>query len=535
MQYHFKKNLIKSNLTKLQLSIIIIIYLSFLNGLTHQSFTETLSTSWLVVLFGAIVLLFSITHQWLFKLFLTSQIFITSIAIFAKSQYQITITEDILLSALISENDLTAEMISLPLLGWLLLTAVVPTVWLWSVKVRSVKYYKQLLYYLLLAITFIASAFVIVNLKGYQFKQAGNIRDERFIEDLIKFSPLDALYNFNRALRAKKRMAKTYANVEILSNKFHYQSQVDDLLVVFVLGESSRGDRFAINGYSKNTTPKLAKIPNLISFRHATSCDTLTINAIHCLASPMLKSQPNREISQSSFGEVLDFLGYQTDIYSLQTLTGFYQYLHYDNVVTKYTVLNEQNFGAKDQALFPYVQQAITNYQQGKKLIIAHTLGSHQTYVDRFTKNHAIFQPYCTNPDVSNCSLVELNNAYDNSIVAVDNFLADIVQQLQDKKALFIYVSDHGESLGENGNYFHGKPVAIAPKEQFDIPFIIWFSDKYRATPEGQQLLKNLQKNFDKQLPVSHDNVFHTLLGCAGIVSNNGGIEKQLNLCEINQ
>lgn len=531
MKNVFKKFLKNPTLTKTQLATLVVIYLYLLNSFSNQSIAEMLSAVWVMLLFWVILLIFSFLHRYVFKAFLILQIFITSLAVFAKQKYQITITEDILLSALISENDLTAEMISLPLMIWLFITAILPSVFVCWLKISPVKIFQQIIYKTALIIGAIASVFAIFFVQGYEFKKAGSIRDERFTQDLINFSPVDVLYNFNKAVKAKKRMAKTYANVQLMSQTYDYKTQVDDLLVVFVLGESSRGDHFAINGYAKNTTPKLAQIDNLISFKQVTSCDTLTINSVHCLSSPMLKSQENREIRQSSFGEVLKSVGYSTDIYALQTLTGFYQFLQYDKLITKYSVLNEQSVGAKDKALLPYVKQAISDYHGGKKLIIAHTLGSHQTYVDRFDKESAVFTPFCQNPDVANCSKDELINAYDNTIVAVDSFLADIIAHLQDKKALLIYVSDHGESLGENGHYFHGEPVATAPKEQFDIPFLFWFSDSYKNTAEGKQFFDTLQQKDKQNLQISHDHVFHSVLGCVGVVSDTG-LDKDLNLCQ---
>ena len=144
-----------------------------------------------------------------------------------------------------------------------------------------------------------------------------------------------------------------------------------------------------------------------------------------------------------------------------------------------------------------------------------------------------MFKPYCTNPDVSKCSKTELDNAYDNTVLDVDNLLADVIRHLAQsgRKALLFYVSDHGESLGENGDYFHGKPVAVAPKEQFSVPFVVWFSDAYRQTPEGAALAQRVAEAANSDKAVSHDHIFHSVLGCAGVVSPNGGIDDKLNLC----
>ena len=92
-------------------------------------------------------------------------------------------------------------------------------------------------------------------------------------------------------------------------------------------------------------------------------------------------------------------------------------------------------------------------------------------------------------------------------------------------------MSDHGESLGENGNYFHGKPVAVAPKEQFSVPFVVWFSYAYWQTPEGAALAQRVAEAANSDKAVSHDYIFHSVLSYTSVVSPNDGIDNKLNLC----
>ena len=92
-------------------------------------------------------------------------------------------------------------------------------------------------------------------------------------------------------------------------------------------------------------------------------------------------------------------------------------------------------------------------------------------------------------------------NAYDNTIVYTDYILASLIDDLKALEgyhAAMIFVSDHGESLGENHLYMHGIPVNIAPKEQYEIPFIIWKSDDYKALKDSKTL--------------SQHHVFHSVL-----------------------
>ncbi|MFW2177732.1 MULTISPECIES: phosphoethanolamine transferase [unclassified Moraxella] len=520
------------SLTQTQLTVLVIGYLWLLNNVANHHLSATLQVGWVAFALVALSLMLGMWHRYLLKAILSLHLIVTSIALFAKINYQTTLTEDIMLSALISEADLTVEMISPKFVLWVMLTAGLPMMLVWWVNIRQQAWLKQLLSDTLTIVVALMIGVLWIKAKGYDFRVKGQIRDARFVQDITKFSPVDAEYSLHRAWRAKKSMQAMYANVELMTQTHQYQATNDDLLVVFVIGESTRGNHFALNGYPRATTPKLAKIQGLYSLKNATSCDTLTINSVHCLASPMLKTQADRKVHQSSFGQVFHEMGYHTELYSLQTLTGFYDYLYPDKLVTKYTVLNEQPTGAKDKSLLPYAKQAIQSYDSGKQLLIFHTLGVHQTYADRFDPSDVGFEPYCQDANVAKCDTASLINAYDNGILAVDNFLAQMIEMLKDKKAVFIYVSDHGESLGENGQYFHGQPVATAPKEQFDIAFLAWFSEPYKATPQGKVLSENFARHLSRGTAVSHDNIFHSLLGCAGIRSPNGGIDSKLNLCE---
>lgn len=517
-------------LSKIQLSTLTVCYLFFLNAISNKSYEQVFLGLWVALLLLFLCFIFGLLHRYVLKVFLAIQLFIGSACVFAKYNYNTVITKDIILSAFTSETDLMLEMVSPKLIIWLIITGLLPIVFISFIKIKDTKYSHQLIKTVLYSA--VIFAFVSINfwVQGYHFRSKGHIRDERFARDLNYFSPIDFQYSLRGAIRAHKKSKHHYANAEILSQKYHYSTQNDDLLVVFVIGESTRGDHMSINGYARDTTPKLSTIPNLYSFKNATSCDTLTIHSVHCMMSPMLKSQEDRQIHHSSVGEVLKSLGYHTEIYALQTMSEFYNYLKYDKLMTKYTILNEQKDGAKDKSLLPYAHSAIDGYQGGKKFIVLHTLGSHQTYADRFDDNDATFLPYCTNPDVAKCQPQELINAYDNSVLGVDNFLSSVIKKLQNKKAILFYVSDHGESLGENGNYFHGIATNIAPKEQLDIGFIVWFSDSYRQT-DGQAFAKNIQAHIDQATPISHDHVFHSLLGCAGVQSVDGGIDQKLNFC----
>lgn len=175
-----------------------------------------------------------------------------------------------------------------------------------------------------------------------------------------------------------------------------------------------------------------------------------------------------------------------------------------------------------DEVMLPYMDNIFR--ANGKNFVVVHTSGSHWNYGARYPKSFAYFKPVCEEEsgkkDHSACSYEGLMNSYDNSIRYTDFVLNSIIAKLEDKNAFLIYVSDHGESLGEDGFYGHG--AMAFRKEQEEVPLIVWFSDKYL---EKRPHLKYLKIDSE----ISHDNVFHSMLDCASISSNI--LQNDLSIC----
>ena len=79
-----------------------------------------------------------------------------------------------------------------------------------------------------------------------------------------------------------------------------------------------------------------------------------------------------------------------------------------------------------------------------------------------------------------------------------------------------IYVSDHGESLGENDMYLHGLPYFMAPDEQIHVPYLVWLSDQFKSNLKINSgcLVQNSANKY------SHDNLFHSVLGLMNVNTN---------------
>lgn len=521
-------------ISKISLACISSAYMLLLNMLCNPFSINTLLLGiWPALVVLSLLAIIALTHRYFIKTLSITFITITGFCLFFKYNYNIIITEDIVLSAWLNDASLSQEMLSSSLLIWLLFTCILPCLYIINVPIKKIPFKQQVIssniVYLCSAI-FITLIFMV---EGLHLRQKGQIRDPQIANSLSYFSPVDALYSARSAYRSHQQYQKQYANIALLSQRYHYTllADMNDITVVIVVGETARGDHFSLNGYPRLTNPQLANIDNLYSFSQVDSCNTITIRSMKCIFSRVNTQTRTTPINESAFTEVMKSLGFTVDIFSLQGLTDVYRYLGYDQLVSKYAVLRASQLGAKDVALLPFIKTALT--QKQNTLVVLHTLGSHQAYHDRTLKEHQHFTPFCTNADVKSCNHQELINAYDNSIIATDDFLAKTIHLLEHKKAVLLYVSDHGESLGENGYFYHGIPIDKAPKEQFHVPFIIWLSPSLISTDTGQQI-KNHLDQLDKTAHFSHDNFFHSVLGCAGIQSKDGGIDNMLNLCATN-
>ncbi|MGO4779028.1 phosphoethanolamine transferase, partial [Lysobacter sp. 2RAB21] len=141
------------------------------------------------------------------------------------------------------------------------------------------------------------------------------------------------------------------------------------------------------------------------------------------------------------------------------------------------------------------------------------------SYYLRYPPRLRVFTPTCDTGELGQCGREQIVNAYDNAILYTDEFLARTIAYLSedaDRDTAMIYVSDHGESLGENGLYLHGVPYSIAPKTQIKVPMVMWMSPGFIGSRGvDMQCLRA-----ESAKPASHDNLFHSILGLMQVQTN---------------
>ncbi|MCY7369324.1 MAG: phosphoethanolamine--lipid A transferase, partial [Polaromonas sp.] len=280
------------------------------------------------------------------------------------------------------------------------------------------------------------------------------------------------------------------------------------VLFVLVVGETARAQNFSLNGYARQTNPQLAK-RDVLNFSNAKACGTSTAVSLPCMFSPFGRANYD-EAKIRSHESVLDVLqraGFKVLWRDNQSgCKGVCDGVAAEQVGTAGIDGICPEGQCFDEALL-HGMEGIAKDASGNLFVVMHQMGSHgPAYFKRYPATFRQFTPACENEDLRHCTPAEIVNAYDNSLLYTDFFLSKVIGFLQGAQARYdtamLYVSDHGESLGENGLYLHGMPYAIAPDVQTRVPLLTWLSPGF-ASSFG---IDTACLRSRSDLPLSHDN-----------------------------
>jgi lipid A ethanolaminephosphotransferase len=321
-------------------------------------------------------------------------------------------------------------------------------------------------------------------------------------------------YVINTA-RHYKEEAELHRKVEPLPNATVVRP--GGAVVVLVLGESARRANFSLYGSGRPTNPELAG-DGVVAFPNAHACATYTTASLRCMLShrgeagmgggdeplPSYLQRQGVDVTwrSNNFGEPPLKVGrYDTADAIRKACHGECALLDYDEVL----------LDGFDALLHKGTADTRT-------LIVLHEGGSHgPQYVRKYPPEFERFQPTCKSVELSKCSSAELVNAYDNTIVYTDHVLHRVIEGLKtvhDRPTVMLYMSDHGESLGENGLYLHGMPKSFAPEVQSAVPLIVWTSDEFRRRGGAVKDASAFGAG------PTHDVVFHSVMGALGLSSS---------------
>ena len=408
------------------------------------------------------------------------------------------------------------ELLGPGLFGYLLVFGLLPAAVVWRMLPRRQSVWDTVLEKSALAA---ASLLVMTLAVGPFFKDyASMVRNHREFRYLLTpVNYLGSLYTWAADLTATPKVVEPVG--EDATRGRHWAAVRRPVVSVLVVGETARADNFSLNGYPRPTNPRLAGL-DLVYFDNVSACGTATAVSLPCMFSNLPRADYSKAAARSREGllDVVEHAGIRTvwldnnagckgvcGPADTWTATG----LDIDGLC-----VDGECF---DDVLLRQLDDALAQADEDV-LIVLHMNGSHgPAYFRRYPDAFRRFTPDCRSDELTDCAREEIVNSYDNTIVYTDWFLAQVIGRLERQNERFdtalLYVSDHGESLGEYGLYLHGTPYLLAPSGQTHVPMMVWLSEKYRRDFGVDAAC--LRKRHGDAL--SHDNLFHSVLGMLDI------------------
>jgi lipid A ethanolaminephosphotransferase len=406
------------------------------------------------------------------------------------------------------------ELLNVTLALHVLLYAGLPLLLLWHVRVVDRPWRRAVpvraLLILLATVAAVASVLMVFQ------PLASLMRNHKEVRYLM--TPANLVYSTTRVLLSEAPgavQARTPIGLDAAPGAA-FKARHKPTVVVVVVGETVRAANWGLSGYGRETTPELRLVAGLINSAQVTSCGTSTEVSLPCMFAPVGRRDYDeaRIRREESLLHVVARAGVAVHwIDNNSGCKGVCDGLPQQSIDGADAAAGCVGGRCLDELLLPPFERALAT-ARGTSLIVLHPLGNHgPAYSRRYPREFARFLPDCRQDELSRCSREEIVNAYDNATLYGDHLLASVIKRLQARSAevdaALVFVSDHGESLGESGLYLHGMPYAIAPDVQKRVPMVMWLSEGLSG---ALQLSAECLATRARQ-PASHDNLFHSLLG----------------------
>ena len=459
--------------------------------------------------------------KWTAKPLAIALVFIGGFAAYAVNTLGVLITSDQIQNLMQTDIAEARDTWSWHLLTWTLGMTVVPIIVILMMKIKPEPIIRQLLHKLIALV--VSLAMVLGLLFVFYVDFAAIFRENRDLKGMI--SPQNMIASF--ASYYKKKAPKENLPLVVYGEDAVMQkAQATSLpkLMVLVVGETARAENFSLNGYSKNTNPKLSQ-QDILNFSRVSSCGTATAVSVPCMFSGMPRKEYEERLASHREGllDIAQRAGYQvTWIDNNSGCKGTCDRVNQFKIPEPL-----QQKWCKDKECFDDILidsfkaylATIPQDDNRPRLIVLHQMGSHgPAYYKRVPAQFKVFKPTCDTNAIQGCSREALLNSYDNTLLYTDYVLDSLIETLKNttkyQTALW-YLSDHGESTGESGMYLHGAPYAIAPTQQTHIPMLMWFSTVWKN--QAKQQVKCLAQQGRQEL--SQDNLFPTMLSLLDVKS----------------
>ena len=464
-----------------------------------------------IVLFAIIALVFTlVSFRWTLKPILIVSLIISSLTAYFMNTYNIVVDDSMIRNTLQTDFKESTDLFSYKQLLYFIFMGVLPAYFVYKIplKQRTLKqsFLDKIKQIFILLFIIIFTVFIFS--KHY----TSFAREHKSLR--YSANPVYWIYSVGNYIY------KTFNSAPLVVKAIGTDATIDSSkkslpkLVIMIVGEALRADHFGLNGYTRETTPKLKKEKGILNFSNVYSCGTSTAESVPCMFS--IFDRENYSYKKGiSHENVLDVLKHTGEVSLLwrdnnSDSKGVALRIPYEYYKSPVNNTKCQDGECRDEGMLVGLDRYIHEQKNKDILIILHQMGNHgPAYYKRYPKAFEKFTPVCETNQLEKCTQQEISNAYDNAILYTDDFLIKTINLLKKyakthQTAMF-YMSDHGESLGENGIYLHGLPYFMAPDAQKHIAALAWFG------PQRQKRLPVKQIHLDTYY--SHDNLFHTLLG----------------------
>lgn len=446
----------------------------------------------IAVSFGIFVLLYlAAANRYVFALFFPIFCVLGAVVAYFRYAFKATITPMIIDASLHNDFQTTYELITVPLVLFVLLNLIV------SIAAVSYRWRKITVKNAWLHI-FIAMAMLLL-----LFNVSSRLKSS-----LMQRYP----FNVYESFMIYRELQQKIAEDRICPDMQHYNC-TDSLKVVLVIGESLRADHLSLNGYSRQTMPYLSQQTNLVSLSDVYSEYTYTNRSVPHILTRADSITENLAFNETSFITIFNNAGFQSAWISCQDPAYSYVAFTAECDTLIYTHPEKSVYVYSDwfdnEMLTPFDSLSLKGTP--RQLTVFHMIGSHWYYNNHVLTECERFKPVTTNRTVTANTAEAIINSYDNTVVTADLFLHQLFCRLEQEKAIVIFLSDHGEILGENGQWLHASDNEVVRHPAC----LVWYSNAYKTTyPQKVAALKQ-----NATLHYRTDFLFHSILSAANIPS----------------
>ena len=460
-----------------------------------------------------------LSSKHIFKPFVILILIISSFTAYFMDTYNVIIDHSMIRNSLQTNLEESLDLFSFKLVLYVVFLGLIPSIFVYKIKPSFGTFKQESLKKL--KILLILFAIIAVNVFGFSKFYTSFFREHK----TLRYYANPTFWMFSVINYGKRTFYNGKIVVKEVGKDAKINEEVEDKkeLIIMVVGEATRADRFSLNGYERETNPLLKK-EEVYNFSKMASCGTSTAHSVPCMFSKFDRDDYSYKKGITN-ENVLDVLTHTKQVNVLwrdnnSDSKGVALRVKYQDFrSSKTNTICEKDGECRDEGMLIGLNNYIEENKNGDILIVLHQMGNHgPAYYKRYPKEYEKFTPVCKTNQLEKCTVEEINNAYDNAILHTDAFLSKVINFLKpyskDYETAMVYMSDHGESLGENGLYLHGLPYFMAPDTQTHVASLMWFGESMKEEIN----LNKLNQTKDKAL--SQDNLFHTLLGMFEVDTN---------------